>query len=74
VQVAEVHLFGFNDPVLAVLSVAGLIGFGIFVAAAVLRLGGRRAWDRAFVAGGILLAVAFIGTMLYTWIASPVLR
>lgn len=73
-QVAEIHVFGFNDPVFALLSVSGLVGFGIFVAAAVLRLGGRRAWDRAFLAGGVLLAVAFVGTLLYTWVASPVLR
>lgn len=71
-QEAELHIFGFDNPALAVLSVAALVGIGLSVVAAVLRLRGDRAWDRAFRAGGALLAVALVGGLLYSWIAGPV--
>lgn len=69
-QVVEVHVFGFSDPVLAALSIAGIVGIVVFVLAAVMRLRGNRTWDRAFLVGGILLAVAFVGTLLYLWVAA----
>ena len=70
-QIVEVHFVGMNDPFFAVVTIVGLVGMVGMVGGALMRARGGRRWDRAFLGGALLIAAAFIATLAYSWLASP---
>ena len=66
--VSEFRFVILDDPILAVLSIAGLV---CFVGGAVMRIRGGRRWDRVFLAGAVLIAVAFVYTLVGSWLTVP---
>jgi hypothetical protein len=68
VTVTEFRFVVLDDPVLTVLSIAGLL---CFVGGAVMRLRGGRRWDRVLLIGALLMAAAFVYTLVSTWLSPP---
>ena len=66
--VTEFRFVVLDDPVLTVLSIAGLL---CFVGGAVMRLRGGRRWDGVFLVGALLIVAAFVYTLVSTWIRPP---
>ena len=66
--ISEFRFVVLDDPLLTVLSIAGLL---CFVGGAVMRLRGGPRWDRVFLLGALLIAAAFIYTLVSTWASPP---
>lgn len=66
--VSEFRFVVLDDPLLTVLSIAGLL---CFVGGAVMRLRGGGRWDRVFLIGALLIAAAFVYTLASTWLSPP---
>lgn len=64
--VSEFRFVVLDDPLLTVLSIAGLL---CFVGGAVMRVRGGRRWDRVFLIGALLIAGAFVYTLVSTWLS-----
>jgi hypothetical protein len=66
--VSEFRFVVFDDPLLAAISIAGGL---CFVGGAVMRLRGGRRWDRVILAGALLIAAAFVYTLVGSWLSTP---